>query len=169
MNIRAGTLSKIILTAGVTIALMGNIYAGDITLNAARVGGKDVAALAGFYGAAFGLKEVNRIEVPEMLEIMMNFGDTAEAAKANPAAQVVIMPKADTDGKDSIAHIIFDVTDIKTVVEAVKAAGGTVVREPVAFGDTGIVFCFVADPEGNQIELLQHTKYTMQRNDILNV
>ena len=151
-------LVKIILTLGLIITLMGSIYAGDVSLNAARVGGKDVAALAGFYKAAFGLKEVNRIEMPGMLEIMLNFGDTVEAAKANKAAQVVIMPKSDTDGKDSVAHIIFDVTDIKAVVEAVKAAGGTIVREPAVFGDSGMVFGFVADPAGNQIELLQHAK-----------
>jgi len=137
---------------------MGNIYAGDISLNAARVGGKDVAALAEFYKAAFGLKEVNRIEIPTMLEIMLNFGDTVEAAKANTAAQVVIMPKSDTDGNDSVAHIIFNVTDIKAVVEAVKAAGGTIIREPATFGDSGMVFGFVADPAGNQIEMLQHPK-----------
>ena len=151
-------LSKIILMAGVTITLMGNIYAGEISLNSARVGGKDVAALAKFYEAAFGLKEVTRIDLPCMLEIMLNFGDTVEAARANPAAQVVIMPKSDTDGKDSIAHIIFNVTDIKAVVDAVKAAGGTIVREPASFGDTGMVFSYVADPAGNQIELIQRAK-----------
>jgi lactoylglutathione lyase len=151
-------LSKIIMMTGVIITLMGSINAGDISLNAARVGGKDVAVLAKFYEAAFGLKEVMRIDTPAMLEIMLNFGDTAEAAKANPAAQVVIMPRADTDARDSIAHIIFDVTDMKSVIESVKAAGGTVVREPAVFGDTGLVFSFVADPDGNQIELLQHPK-----------
>jgi predicted enzyme related to lactoylglutathione lyase len=133
---------------------MGNIYTGDISLNAARVGAKDVAALAGFYEAAFDLKEVKRLELPEMLEIMMNFGDTVEAAKANPAAQVVIMPKSDTDGKDSIAHIIFNAADVKAAAEKVKAAGGTIVREPVAMED-GVIFCFVADPDGNLIELLK--------------
>ena len=151
-------LFKIILMAGVTITLMGNIHAGDISLNAARVGGKNVAALAWFYENAFGLKEVNRIELPDMLEIMMNFGDTVEAAKANPAAQVVIMPKSDKDGPDSVAHIIFNVTDMAAVVEAVRAAGGKIIRDPASFGDSGLVFCFVADPDGNQIELLQHTK-----------
>jgi predicted enzyme related to lactoylglutathione lyase len=134
---------------------MGNIYTGNISLNAARVGGKDVAALAGFYEAAFGLKEVNRIQIPEGLEIMLNFGDTVEAARANPAAEVVIMPRPDTDGKDSIAHIIFNAADVEAAAEAVKAAGGTIVRGPVVFTDAGVIFCFVADPDGNQIELLQ--------------
>lgn len=151
-------LSKIILALTAVIALMGNIYAGDISLNAARVGGKDVAALAKFYEAAFGLKEVSRIEMPTMLEIMLNFGDTVEEARANPAAQIVIMPKSDKDGSDSVAHIIFNVTDAKTVAEAVKAAGGSVVIEPTSFGNSGLIYCYVADPAGNQIELLQRAK-----------
>jgi predicted enzyme related to lactoylglutathione lyase len=133
---------------------MGNSYTGDISLNAARVGAKDVARLAGFYEAAFGLKEVKRIELPIGPEIMLNFGDTIETAKANPAAQVVIMPRADTDGSDSVAHIIFNVSDVKAAAEAAKKAGGAIVTEPVTMGD-GVVFCFVADLDGNLIELLK--------------
>jgi hypothetical protein len=53
-------------------------------LNAARVGAKDVTALAKFYEAAFGLQEVNRLKMPGRLEIMLNFGDSVAAAKANP-------------------------------------------------------------------------------------
>ena len=133
---------------------MGNSCTGDISLNAARVGAKDVARLAGFYEAAFGLKEVKRIELPIGPEIMLNFGDTVEAAKVNPAAQVVIMPGAETDGSDSVAHIIFNVSDVKAAAESAKKAGGAIVTEPVTMGD-GVVFCFVADPDGNLIELLK--------------
>ena len=151
-------ISKTALTVGVVLMVMGNLFAEGISLNAARVGGKDVAALAKFYQDAFGLKEVTRIELPGMLEIMMNFGNTVEEAKANRAAQIVIMPKSDTDGKDSVSHVVLNVTDIKAVVAAVKAAGGTIAREPANFGDTGMVFGFVADPAGNQIELIQRAK-----------
>ena len=133
---------------------MGNINTVDISLNAARVGAKDVVGMAGFYKAAFGLKEVKRIELPIGPEIMLNFGDTIEAAKANPAAQVVIMPRADTDGSDSVAHIVFNASDVKAAAEAAKAAGGAIISEPVTMGD-GVIFCFVADPDGNLIELLK--------------
>ena len=133
---------------------MGNINSGYISLNAARVGAKDVPVLAKFYEAAFGLKIVKQIQLPIGPEIMLNFGDTVEAAMANPAAQIVIMPKADTDGSDSVGHIIFNASDVKAAAETVKAAGGTIVSEPVTMGD-GVVFCFVADPDGNLIELLK--------------
>ena len=38
---------------------------------------------------------------------------------------------------------------------AAKAAGGTVTREASQYGTSGIFIAFVADPEGNQIELIQ--------------
>ena len=83
---------KVIFVAGAVCFLTGSAYAG-VTLNAARVGGKDPATLAKFYETAFGLKEVNRLSFPGMLEIMMNFGDSTTAAKANHNAQIVVIFK----------------------------------------------------------------------------
>jgi hypothetical protein len=59
-----------------------------VTLNAARVAAVDVPALEKFYETAFGMQEVQRIGSQE---VMLNFGDSVAAAKANPAAQIVIM------------------------------------------------------------------------------
>ncbi len=129
-----------------------------VTLNAARVGGEDVPALAKFYESAFGLKEVNRLQMPNAVEIMMNFGATTDAAKANKGAQVVIMHRAATDEKDPVPHIIFNVTDMTATVAAVKSAGGKVDAEPRPFGKTGIVIGFAMDPAGNRIELIQQPK-----------
>jgi predicted enzyme related to lactoylglutathione lyase len=42
-------------------------------------------------------------------------------------------------------------------VAAVKAAGGTVDREPTPFANTGIVIALVVDPAGNHVELIQPT------------
>jgi predicted enzyme related to lactoylglutathione lyase len=56
---------------------------------------------------------------------------------------------------DQVAHLIFDVTEMDSTVAAVKAAGGTVQREPFEFGDTGIRIGIVSDPAGNLVELLQ--------------
>ena len=135
------------------LTLAGAAHAG-VTLNSARVGGKDPVALGKFYEAAFGLKEVNRLTFPGGVEIFLNFGDTVDAAKANKAAQVVIM-QAEPAAKDAVAHLIFDVTDVAATAAAVKAAGGTMDREPAPFGNTGIVIGFAVDPAGNRIELIQ--------------
>lgn len=144
---------------GAGLLLLAGAVSADVTLNAARVGGQDVPALAKFYEAAFGLKEVNRLQLPNAVEIMMNFGATADAAKANKSAQVVIMHRESNDLKDPVPHIILNVTDMAATVAAVKAAGGKVDAEPRPFGNTGIVIGFAMDPAGNRIELIQQPQH----------
>lgn len=148
---------KIILIAAAMLMLASGSYAG-VTLNAARIGAEDVEALATFYKSAFGLKEVNRLEFPGMLEIMMNFGDTVEAAKANTNAQIVIMHRASDDIADPVPHMVLNVTDMKAVAEAVKAAGGSMDGDPRPFGNSGMVIGFAVDPAGNRLELIQPAK-----------
>ena len=132
--------------------------AAGVTLNGARVGAKDVSALAKFYQTAFGMHEVQRIQNPQMLEIMLDFGATAEAAKANTGADVVIMSRAADDGKDTMAHLVFTVTDMDATVKSAKAAGAKFEREPFEFGNTGIRIGMGVDPAGNHFELIQFPK-----------
>ena len=149
--------ARVMLVAGMTLLLSATAQAG-VTLNAARVGGTDPAALAKFYETAFGLKEVNRLSFPGMLEIMMNFGDSTDAAKANHNAQIVVMQRKSDDIKDSVPHIILNVTDVNAIAAAVKAAGGSMRGDPRPFGKTGMVIGFAIDPAGNLIEMIQPPK-----------
>jgi len=127
-----------------------------VTLNSARVGGPDVEALGKFYAAAFGLKEINRLTTPSGAELFFNFGDNADAAKANTAAQIVIMhADANANANDSVPHLIFNVTDAAATADAVKKAGGKMASDPKPFGNTGIVIGIAVDPAGNRIELIQ--------------
>lgn len=126
-----------------------------IWLNGVRIGARDVASLAKFYQAAFGMHEVQRIQTPQFLEIMLDFGATPEAARANTGADVVIMQRASDDGQDTMAHVIFTVTDMDSTVAAVKAAGGRMEREPFSYGNTGIRIGMGIDPAGNHFELIQ--------------
>ena len=146
------------LLAACGAAILTMSAQAGVTLNAARVGAEDVAALAKFYETAFGMQEVQRIENPNMLEIMLNFGDSVATAKANKAAQVVIMRQAASGQKDPVPHLIFNVTDMAATTAAIKAAGGTLSGEPRVFGNTGIVIGMAMDPAGNRIELLQQPK-----------
>jgi predicted enzyme related to lactoylglutathione lyase len=125
-----------------------------VTLNSARVAGEDPIALGKFYEAAFGLKEVNRLTFPSGAELFLNFGDTVDAAKANRAAQIVIM-QAKPTAADAVAHLIFNVTDAAATAAAVKAAGGKMDGDPKPFGNTGLIIGFAIDPAGNRIELIQ--------------
>jgi predicted enzyme related to lactoylglutathione lyase len=68
------------------------------------------------------------------------------------------MHRDSDDMKDSIPHVIFNVTDLAATVAAVKAAGGSMTGEPRQFGNTGIVIGIAIDPAGNRLELIQQKK-----------
>lgn len=137
----------------IAILFAANVRAGT-TLAAARIGAKDVEGVAKFYKAAFGMQEILRLDQPGIKEIMLNFGDTVEAAKANPNPWIVIMGR-ESDNTTEVPHLVLYVTDIKATVAAVRAAGGKVDREPSAFGEEGMIVGFATDPAGNGMELIQ--------------
>jgi predicted enzyme related to lactoylglutathione lyase len=140
---------------GAAVMLAAAAASADVTMNSVRVAAKDTEALAAFYKAAFGLEEVNRIQGGGGPEIFLNFGATADAAKANKGLPVVLMHRDSDDFKDPIAHVIFNVTDMAKTVAAIKAAGGSLTGEPRPFANTGIVIGIAIDPVGNRIELIQ--------------
>jgi predicted enzyme related to lactoylglutathione lyase len=145
------------MALGICASLLVGLSAqAGVTLNSARVGAADVAALEKFYVTAFGMQEVQRIQ---NTEVMLNFGDSVAAAKANPGAQIVILHRASDDEKDAIAHLIFNVTDIQATAAAITAAGGKMERAPFVFGNTGVTIGLAVDPAGNHIEMLQQPKH----------
>lgn len=141
-----------VATAALFLASAGH---AQVTLNSVRVGGQDTGMLAKFYESAFGMFEVNRINVPGGAEIFVNFGATADAAKANKSEAIVITHRDSNDLKDPIAHVILNVKDMAATVSAVKAAGGSMAGDPRAFGNTGIMIGIAIDPAGNRIEMIQ--------------
>jgi len=141
--------------AAVCVLLSAAAAHAQVSLNSVRVAGRDTVALAKFYEAAFGMQEVNRINAPGGPEVFVNFGATADAAKANKSEPVVLMHRDSDDVKDPIAHVIFNVTDMNATVSAIKAAGGTMAGDPRPFGNTGIMIGIAIDPAGNRIELIQ--------------
>jgi predicted enzyme related to lactoylglutathione lyase len=143
---------------GAALLLAGAAQADGVSFNSARVGATDSPALAKFYEAAFGLKEVRRLSFPNMIEIFMNFGDTVEAATKNPNAQIVIMQVKSIDAQDTVPHLIFSVTDMNATVAKLKAAGGKMDAEPKEFGKTGTIIGMATDLAGNHIEMLQQPK-----------
>jgi predicted enzyme related to lactoylglutathione lyase len=139
----------------VGVLLFAQQARADVTLNSVRVAAANTADLAKFYQAAFGMHEVNRIDVPGGPEIFVNFGATPDAAKANKGLPIVIMHRDSDAVKDPIAHVILNVTDMNATVAAIKAAGGSMDGTPRPFGNTGIVIGIAIDPAGNRIELIQ--------------
>ena len=143
------------MIAATAVLLVASAAHAQVTLNSVRVGAQDQVALAKFYQAAFGMQEVNRINAPGGPEIFLNFGATADAAKANKSEPIVIMHRDSDDLKDPIPHIILNVKDMAATVAAIKAAGGSMAGEPRAYGNTGIMIGIAIDPSGNRLELLQ--------------
>ncbi|MGA8012580.1 MAG: VOC family protein [Candidatus Acidiferrales bacterium] len=143
------------MVAVIAVLLFASAARAQVTLNSVRVGAQDSVALAKFYEAAFGMFEVNRINSPGGPEVFVNFGATADAAKANKSEPIVIMHRDSDDLKDPIAHVILNVKDMAATVAAVKAAGGSMAGDPRAFGNTGIMIGIAIDPVGNRIEMIQ--------------
>jgi predicted enzyme related to lactoylglutathione lyase len=141
--------------ATVVVLALAHPARADVTLNSVRVAAADTMALSKFYAAAFGMFEVNRIAVPAGPEIFMNFGASADAAKANKGLPIVLFHRDSDAVKDPVPHVILNVTDMTATAAAVKAAGGTMDGEPRPFGNTGVVIGFAVDPAGNRIELIQ--------------
>jgi len=148
---RSGT---VVMSACLALLVSSAAWA-EVTLNSLRIGAADTVALAKFYQSAFGMHEVNRIDVPGGPEVFVNFGATVDAAKANRTPPVVIMHRDSDATKDPIAHVIFNVTDMTATVAAIKAAGGSMDGEPRPFRNTGVVIGIAVDPAGNRIELIQ--------------
>jgi predicted enzyme related to lactoylglutathione lyase len=145
---------RLTLTTCAALLVCASAHA-QVTLNSVRIAAKDTVAVATFYEAAFGMQEVNRIDVPGGPEVFVNFGATIEAAKANKGGPIVIQHR-DADGvNDPIAHVIFNVTDMTATVAAIKAAGGTMAGDPRPFRNTGTVIGIAIDPAGNRIEMIQ--------------
>lgn len=146
---------KRLYTAFCATLLLAGVAGAQVTLNSVRIGAKDSAALAKFYESAFGMQETNRIDAPGGPEVFVNFGATVDAAKANKSEPIVIMHRDSDDVKDTIAHVILNVKDMKATVEAIKAAGGSMATEARPFRNTGMMIGIAMDPAGNRIELIQ--------------
>jgi predicted enzyme related to lactoylglutathione lyase len=131
----------------------------DATVLAVRLGANDVVALAKFYDAAFGLKEIDHVGEPTT-EIIMRYGATAAAAKAGSSPEFLIMNREPGAAAGTMAHAIFHVTDLSATVAAAKAAGakmeGEVVTVPI--GGMPVKIATVIDPDGNVLELMELAK-----------
>src|ERR1700758_2364767 len=147
-------LKQAVMTICAALLLAGGAHA-QVALDSVRIEAKDTVALAKFYLAAFGMQEVNRIQNPGGTEVFVNFGATVEAAKANKNPQMILFHRDSDDVKDPTTHVIFSVKDMAATVAAIKAAGGTMMRDPRPFGNTGTILGFAIDPAGNRIELIQ--------------
>ncbi len=58
---------------------------------------------------------------------------------------------------EDIVHLAFEVTDLVATVERMRGAGVSITEEPMQTS-SGTWMAFIADPDGYEIELLDHSQ-----------
>ena len=113
---------------------------------------RDLDAALAFY-EALGLSESRRSELTKGKATLA----FVEPPEGNFAIELVYnWGKVDAyEGGKRFGHFAFEVLDIDALLPRLTAAGGSVVREPYLLEGTGPKLAFVADPDGNWIELIQ--------------
>ena len=115
-----------------------------------------------WYCAALGLTPGYRFEVPPIgLRGAFALGDGGtgvellEMSGASPGA-----PKTDPPSANAIHgfnHVCFHVADLDAAYDRAVALGARPVMPPCASPEPGVRMAFVADPEGNLVELLHRS------------
>jgi predicted enzyme related to lactoylglutathione lyase len=128
--------------------------ADDTRIRSVRVSADDVARTAKFYQDTFGLRQIRTIDREgKLFEIIMNYGDTPEAATASKSPKLVIILRKAGEPAPGVSNLIFGVKAIEATVARATAAGGKLSR-PVSKSASGVTVGFVKDPAGNEVELI---------------
>ena len=147
------------LAAAVLFALAAPAMGQTVTASVrdARITAKDkasVEAASKFYQAVFAAKEITVINRPTLYESILGFGATVDAARASPAARIVVMTSAEPISA-TVPHLVMTVSDIDAVFKAVAANGGKVISGPTRTPELPQVTGMINDPAGNRVELVQ--------------
>ena len=103
------------------------------------------------------MSEIRRVgDSPTFKEIIINSGSTPELARKAVTTAIVIATRPKDAPAGAMASLILEVPDLNKAIEAVKANGGTLMRPPGKSGD--LMFAFLKDPDGNQVELVMSPK-----------
>ena len=106
-----------------------------------------------FYTEVLGMRLLRRKDYPEgkFTLAFLGYGDEAE----NTVLELTYNWGVDRyELGTGFGHIAIEVDDVYRATEAIRARGGTIIRDagPMNAGTT--VIAFVADPDGYQIELI---------------
>jgi predicted enzyme related to lactoylglutathione lyase len=144
---------------GLTAATWVTWVHADVTVLAVRLGAKDVVALAKFYDAAFGLKQIDHVGQPPT-EIIMRYGATVAAAKAGSSPEFLVAHRDPGAANDPIMHAVFRVSDIAAAVLAAKTAGATIKSDvaSITIGGMSLKSATLVDPDGNVLEIMELPK-----------
>ncbi|MEV6306583.1 VOC family protein [Actinoplanes sp. NPDC051861] len=120
----------------------------------------DLAAAESWYTLAFGLRVEMRLRVAPVgldivmlisdehgyrLELLYRDGGSPGARADSPAAAVL---------SHGFGHVAFGVPDLEKAYRHLLALGAKPVMAPCPSPESGVDMAYVADPEGNLLELL---------------
>jgi lactoylglutathione lyase len=134
---------------------------------------RDLDAMLGFYCGLLGMHEQRRIEFAAQRYSLVFIGygtradepqielwhdwdghDPAAASRAGPRRDAGSGDRADATAARGFGHVGIGVRDIAACVHDLALRGATVVRAPAPARPGGRVFALLADPDGNEVELL---------------
>jgi glyoxylase I family protein len=121
---------------------------------------RDLRRAEEWYCAAFGyvrelVLRVEPIDLDIVMLIHRDHGDRLELLhRAGSAPGLRAADPAEAALSETYGHIAFDVADLDAAFERVVALGARPVMAPGRSPEPGVRMAFVADPEGNLVELL---------------
>lgn len=117
-----------------------------------RVGDLDRAI--DFYTRVLGMQLLRRRDVPEYQYTLafVGYGGNPDQAEIELTYNYGV---SSYDLGGGYGHIALGVPDVAATCEAIRAAGGTITREPGPVQGGQSVIAFVQDPDGYKIELIQ--------------
>jgi lactoylglutathione lyase len=120
-----------------------------------RVG--DLQRSIDFYTKVMGMKLLRTTDRPEQKYTLafVGYGDESEGA----VLELTYNYGVDRyDPGNGFGHIAIAVDDARAACERIRAAGGTITREPGPVKGGSTVIAFVQDPDGYKIELIETTR-----------
>lgn len=118
---------------------------------------RDLPKMLAFYCEVLGMREIRRIEMPELRRTLVFAGYGSHPAEA----QIEFWHDWDEAGSAPPAghgahetHLGIGVRDIHGCVRALAARGVRITREPAPIRAGGRVIALLEDPEGHEVELL---------------
>jgi lactoylglutathione lyase len=127
----------------------------------------DLDAQASWFCEVFGLVRELAVRVEPLdlsIEMLIHpaYGYRLELLH-RPGSGPVPGGKPDTPAEAALCegygHVAFDVTDLDAAYERAVARGARAIMAPCSSPEAGVRMAFVADPEGNLIELLQRATW----------
>jgi lactoylglutathione lyase len=116
---------------------------------------RDLPRMLAFYREVLGMRELRRIEMPELRRTLVFAGYGGDPA----AALVEFWHDWDDASPPPVhaaheSHLGIGVRDIHGCVRELAARGVKVTREPAPIRAGGRVIAMIEDPEGHEVELL---------------